>query len=122
RLLSVVALPAIGETTLLRLAASLERGSEHPLAAAIVAGAQARGCALVDTQAFRSITGKGVAGQVEGRQVVLGDLRINKIPPYVGSITTSHFGNVSERFQNCFSSSRTPWPTFIPFSYTFSTR
>ena len=73
RLLSVVALPAIGETTLLRLAASLERGSEHPLAAAIVAGAQARGCALVDTQAFRSITGKGVAGQVEGRQVVLGN-------------------------------------------------
>src|SRR5438552_2173873 len=36
-----------------------------------------------------------------------GDLRINKIPPYVGSITTSHFGNVSERFQNCCSSSRT---------------
>ena len=35
------------------------------------------------------------------------DLRINKIPPYVGSITTSHFGNVSERFQNCCSSSRT---------------
>jgi len=73
RLLSVVALPAVGELTLLRLAASLERGSEHPLAAAIVAGAQARGCGLVDTQAFRSITGKGVAGQVEGRQVALGN-------------------------------------------------
>src|SRR5215471_1477430 len=72
-LLSVVALPDIDEMTLLRLAASLERGSEHPLAAAIVAGAQARGCALVDTQAFRSITGKGVAGQVEGRQVALGN-------------------------------------------------
>ena len=52
----------------------------------------------------------------------LRDLRINTIPPYVGSITTSHFGNVSERFQNCFSSSRTSWPTPIPFSYTFSTR
>jgi len=56
-------------------------------------------------------------GKVEVR-----DLRINTIPPYVGSITTSHFGNVSERFQNCFSSSRTSWPTPIPFSYTFSTR
>jgi Cu+-exporting ATPase len=73
RLLSVVALPAVGETTLLRLAASLERGSEHPLAAAIVAGAPARRCELVDPQAFRSITGKGVAGQVEGRQVALGN-------------------------------------------------
>src|SRR5262245_6470408 len=70
-LLSVVALPVTDETTLLRLAASLERGSEHPLAAAIVSGAQARECALVDTQAFRYITGKAVAGQVEGRQVAL---------------------------------------------------
>src|SRR5262249_46296118 len=72
-LLSVVALISVDEMTLLRLAAGLERGSEHPLAAAIVAGAQARGCALVDTQAFRSITGKGVTGQVEGRQVALGN-------------------------------------------------
>jgi Cu+-exporting ATPase len=73
RLLSVLALPDVGETALLHLAASLERGSEHPLAAAIVAGAQDRGGVLVDTQAFRSITGKGVVGQVEGRQVALGN-------------------------------------------------
>src|SRR5262245_37431124 len=73
RLLAVLALPDVGETTLLHLAASLERGSEHPLAAAIVAGAQTRGGVLVDTQAFRSITGKGVVGQVEGRQVALGN-------------------------------------------------
>ena len=73
RLLSVVALPAVNEMTLLHLAASLERGSEHPLAAAIVTGAQVRGYALVDTQAFRSITGKGVTGQVEGRQIALGN-------------------------------------------------
>jgi P-type Cu+ transporter len=58
---------------LLRLAASLERGSEHPLAAAIVEGAQARGMALAEALAFRSITGKGVTGTVEGQPVALGN-------------------------------------------------
>jgi len=46
---------------------------EHPLAAAIVAGAQSRGLSLVDTQAFASMTGKGVMGRVDGRQVTLGN-------------------------------------------------
>jgi Cu+-exporting ATPase len=73
RLLSVVALPAIGEATLVRLAASLERGSEHPLAAAIVAGAQSRRLELAAVQAFKSMTGRGVTGQVEGHQVALGN-------------------------------------------------
>jgi Cu+-exporting ATPase len=73
RLLSVVALPAIGEATLVRLTASLERGSEHPLAAAIVAGAQTRGIELAAAQAFRSSTGRGVTGQVDGREVALGN-------------------------------------------------
>jgi len=61
---------------LLRLAASLERGSEHPLAAAIVAGAQARDVQLAEPTAFTSITGKGVRGQVAGYTVVLGNARL----------------------------------------------
>ena len=73
RLVSVI--PAAGgdEAALLRLAASLERGSEHPLAAAIVSGAQQRGVTLVDAQDFASITGKGVKGTVDGRPVALGN-------------------------------------------------
>ncbi|HSX77758.1 MAG TPA: copper-translocating P-type ATPase, partial [Candidatus Saccharimonadia bacterium] len=75
RLTSVVALPIVSESEddLVRLAASLERGSEHPLAAAIVVGAQTRGLALTEVQDFRSLTGKGVAGQVAARQVALGN-------------------------------------------------
>ena len=73
RLMSVTALSSVDDNDLLRLAASLERGSEHPLAAAIVAGAQARGLSLTDTQDFMSRTGKGVTGQVDGRQVALGN-------------------------------------------------
>jgi Cu+-exporting ATPase len=57
----------------LRLAASLERGSEHPLASAIVRAAQSKGLPLVEAKDFQSITGKGVVGKVEGRTVVLGN-------------------------------------------------
>jgi Cu+-exporting ATPase len=63
----------IEPTVLLRLAASLERGSEHPLAAAIVDGAMERGIELVDTTNFESLTGKGVRGTVDGRMVALGN-------------------------------------------------
>jgi Cu+-exporting ATPase len=73
RLQSVTALSSVSDHDLLRLAASLERGSEHPLAAAIVAGAQARGLSLTDTRDFTSKTGKGVMGQIDGRQVALGN-------------------------------------------------
>jgi Cu+-exporting ATPase len=58
---------------LLRLAASLELASEHPLAAAIVRGATGKGLQLVDARDFRSVTGKGVMGIVEGRSVALGN-------------------------------------------------
>src|SRR5687767_2090237 len=73
KLVSVVTAPGIDEATLLRLAASLERSSEHPLAAAIVAGAEERGIRLVDAVAFDSITGKGVRGEVDGKKVLLGN-------------------------------------------------
>jgi Cu+-exporting ATPase len=58
---------------LLRLAATLERGSEHPLATAIVEGARDRGIGLGEARDFTSITGKGVTGIVDGKRVVLGN-------------------------------------------------
>jgi Cu+-exporting ATPase len=61
------------EADVLRLAASLERGSEHPLAAAIVAGADERGLRLADVSDFASVTGKGVHGVVDGAPVALGN-------------------------------------------------
>ena len=64
---------ALTEDELLRLAASLERASEHPLAAAIVAGAEARGLALAAPAEFRSETGKGALGTVDGRRVAVGN-------------------------------------------------
>jgi P-type Cu+ transporter len=63
----------LDELTLLRLAAGLERGSEHPLAAAIVQGAEQRSLRLSEAQGFASLTGKGVQGTVEGRPVALGN-------------------------------------------------
>jgi Cu+-exporting ATPase len=73
KLVSVVTADGIDEQTLLRLAASLERGSEHPLAAAIVAGARERGLKLTEANAFDSLTGKGVTGEVDGHRVALGN-------------------------------------------------
>ena len=73
KLVTVVPLEGFDEPELLGLAASLERGSEHPLAAAIVKGAEERGVALVKANAFESITGKGVKGTVDGRSVALGN-------------------------------------------------
>src|SRR5690606_18006977 len=64
---------SVDEPTLLRLAAGLELGSEHPLAAAIVRGAEARSLTPAPASGFNSITGKGVTGSVEGRQVALGN-------------------------------------------------
>ncbi len=61
---------------LLRLAATLERGSEHPLAAAIVKGAEERGLKLSTTEAFESLTGRGVRGRVENSSVALGNAKL----------------------------------------------
>ncbi|MCA1574066.1 MAG: copper-translocating P-type ATPase, partial [Acidobacteria bacterium] len=73
KLVTVAPISGVNERELLRFAASLERGSEHPLAAAIVSGAQERGVEVVNTQSFESITGKGVKGQVDGHAVALGN-------------------------------------------------
>ncbi|MBZ9760426.1 cadmium-translocating P-type ATPase [Mesorhizobium sp. CA8] len=73
RLTDVVAADGIDENELLGLAAALEKGSEHPLAEAIVEGAAARGLKLADAVGFEAVTGKGVSGMVSGRKVALGN-------------------------------------------------
>jgi Cu+-exporting ATPase len=64
------------EATVLRLAASLERGSEHPLGEAIVEGAAARNVELADAEDFAAIPGHGVGGRVDGRTVLLGNAKL----------------------------------------------
>ncbi len=64
------------EQELLRLSASLERGSEHPLAEAVVRGAEERGIQCVSPDAFESVTGQGVRGRVQGRRVTLGNEKL----------------------------------------------
>ena len=76
KLVNVSPAPGVNERELLRFAASLERGSEHPLAAAIVSGAVERGVEVVNAGSFESITGKGVRGKIEGHEVSLGNLAL----------------------------------------------
>jgi Cu+-exporting ATPase len=76
QLTSVVAAAGVSEDELLRLAATLERASEHPLAAAIVTGAKDRVLQLGELKGFRSITGSGVLGRVDGRAVAVGNFRL----------------------------------------------
>jgi Cu+-exporting ATPase len=74
----VTVVPSVegGDAEMLRLAAALERGSEHPLAAAIVSGADARRIPIAKADGFQSVTGKGVTGQVDGHAVALGNLAL----------------------------------------------
>ena len=72
-LTDTVVLGTADAATILTLAAALEKGSEHPLAEAIVAGAAAKGLAIGDTVGFEAVTGKGVRGTVSGRTVALGN-------------------------------------------------
>ena len=76
KLVSVQPGSGFDEAELLRLAASLERGSEHPLAAAIVAGAEERKIQLSSIEAFESVTGKGVKARVDGKVVALGNRKL----------------------------------------------
>ena len=72
----VVTVPGVEEVLLLRLAASVEKGSEHPLAGAIVAGASERGASVGKVVDFASHTGRGVSGTVDGRRVLLGNRKL----------------------------------------------
>jgi Cu+-exporting ATPase len=73
---AVIPQPGIDENDLLQLAASLERSSEHPLAAAIVKGAEAKKLTLTDVAGFSSETGKGVKGTVAGKQIAVGNAEL----------------------------------------------
>ena len=73
KLVAVLPAPGHDETEVLLLAASLERGSEHPLAESIVSGAEERGIELAKAEAFEALTGKGVKGTVNGKVVALGN-------------------------------------------------
>ncbi|MDN3564124.1 heavy metal translocating P-type ATPase [Paeniroseomonas aquatica] len=76
KVVAVIAAPGLTEAEVLPLAASLERSSEHPLAAAIVAAARERGVEMQEPADFASVTGKGVTGTVGGRRVALGNARL----------------------------------------------
>jgi len=76
RLVAVLPEPGHDEAEVLRLAASLERGSEHPLAEAIVRGAEERSVEMVKAEDFEAVTGKGVKGVVDGQAVALGNLAL----------------------------------------------
>jgi Cu+-exporting ATPase len=73
---AVIPQAGINEDDLLQLVASLERSSEHPLAAAIVKGAEAKKLSLADVVGFNSVTGKGVKGTVLGKQVAVGNAEL----------------------------------------------
>jgi Cu+-exporting ATPase len=73
QLSKLLSLPPLTDTELLQAAASLERGSEHPLAAAIVSAAAQRKLKLSEAQNFQSFAGMGIAGSIDGRTVVLGN-------------------------------------------------
>jgi Cu+-exporting ATPase len=93
RLTDVIATAEVDEALLLQLAASLERSSEHPLAAAIVRGAAEKKAILRDITEFRSVTAGGVFGKVDGRSVVVGKLKFLEAE----GVTVS--GDLSERAQ-----------------------
>lgn len=77
KLVSLFALPGVDENQMLRLTASLEKGSEHPLAAAIVEGAKERGAApTLSTDNFESITGMGIKGRVGSSEVIIGNQKL----------------------------------------------
>jgi Cu+-exporting ATPase len=76
RVVAVRPVEGVSEDELIRLAASLERASEHPLAAAVVKAAEERGIALADAENFDALGGKGVSGLVGGRRVVIGNRRM----------------------------------------------
>jgi Cu+-exporting ATPase len=75
-LTGIEATPGFDQDEVLKLAASLEAGSEHPLAAAVLRGAEAKGVAIPKVEDFQAVTGQGVKGKVEGRPVLLGNARL----------------------------------------------
>src|SRR5262249_35291436 len=93
RVVAVRTAPNLTEDDVLRLAASLERSSQHPLGAAIVRAAIERGLRLVDAQEFKAPAGKGATGKLEGHILVIGNLRImQEAGIHVGVLATTADG------------------------------
>jgi Cu+-exporting ATPase len=76
KLVAIHATAGFSEDEILRAAASLERASEHPLAEAIVSGAEEKGIGLASISGFQSVTGKGVTGEVDGKKVAVGNAKL----------------------------------------------
>jgi Cu+-exporting ATPase len=95
RVVAVRTMGAINENELLRLAASLERASEHPLAAAIVDAAKERGLDLTEPQGFETPVGKGVLGTVDGKRLVIG----NRIIMADAGIDTTALDKAADEFR-----------------------
>ncbi len=76
RLINVIPANGFDEKSVLHFGASIERGSEHPLASAIVKGAEEKGISLTDVDGFESVTGKGVTGRIEGHNIALGNKKL----------------------------------------------
>jgi Cu+-exporting ATPase len=95
RLVALRTASGVGEDDLLRLAASLERSSQHPLGAAIVAAAEAKGLSLAPVEDFDAPAGKGVMGRVDGRALVIGNARIMS----EAGIATSELDKVADEMR-----------------------
>lgn len=76
KLINIIPANGFDEKSVLHFGASIERGSEHPLASAIVKGAEERGISLTHVDGFESVTGKGVMGKIEGHKIALGSLKL----------------------------------------------
>ncbi|MDP2276619.1 MAG: HAD-IC family P-type ATPase, partial [Nitrospirota bacterium] len=76
KLINIIPANGFDEKSVLYFGASIERGSEHPLASAIVKGAEERGINLIEVDGFESVTGKGVMGKIEGHKIALGNLKL----------------------------------------------
>jgi Cu+-exporting ATPase len=105
-LTGVEAAQGFDEEEVLRLAAALEAGSEHPLAAAILRGAEAKGLKPEKTQDFEAITGQGVKGRVGGRDVLFGNVRLMEnsgidVAPLVKAAETLRKGGETVMFLGC---------------------
>ena len=102
----IVAVPRLTESDVLRLAASLERASEHPLAAAIVNAAASQRSTFEEVRGFRTIPGKGIVGAIDGRAVAFGNLKLLEglaVDPETCATRRRFFEGTDE--QSCFSRS-----------------
>jgi len=95
-LTDVVPSGAFTGADLLRLAASAERGSEHPLGGAIVDGARRRGLALAEPEGFHAVAGHGIVARVDGHTVLVGNWRIMEDHGVAGPLTDGEAGRLSE--------------------------